>query len=44
MFDLSKYSAKSYYNDNSNKLVIGKMKNETGGVAIEDVFIFGRRQ
>ena len=44
MFDLSKYSAKSNYNDNSNKLVIGKMKNETGGVAIEDVFIFGRRQ
>ena len=44
MFDLSKYSAKSNYNDNSNKLVIGKMKNETGGVAIEDLFIFGRRQ
>ena len=44
MFDLSKYSTKPNYNDNSNKLVIGKMKNETGGVAIEDVFIFGRRQ
>ena len=42
MFDLSKYSTKPNYNDNSNKLVIGKMKNETGGVAIEDVFIFGR--
>ena len=44
MFDLSKYSTKPNYNDNSNKLVIGKMKNETGGVGIEDVFIFGRRQ
>ena len=44
MFDLSKYSTKPNCNDNSNKLVIGKMKNETGGVAIEDVFIFGRRQ
>ena len=44
MFDLSKYSTKPNYNDHSNKLVIGKMKNETGGVAIEDVFIFGRRQ
>ena len=35
MFNLSNYSAKSEYYDNSNKLVVGKMKDETGGVAIE---------
>ena len=35
MFDFSNYSTKSKYCDNSNKLVIGKMKDETGGVAIE---------
>ena len=33
MFDFSNYSTKSKYCDNSNKLVIGKMKDETGGVA-----------
>ena len=36
----SNYSTKSKYYDNSNKLVTGKMKDETGGVAI----IFVRRQ
>ena len=35
MFNLSNYSAKSKYYDNSNKLVVGKMKDKTGGVAIE---------
>ena len=35
MFDVSNYSAKSKYYDHSNKLVIGKMKDGTGGVAIE---------
>ena len=35
MFDFSNYSTKSKYYDNSNKLVFGKMKNETAGVAIE---------
>ena len=34
MFDFSHYLTKSKYYDNSNKLVIGKMKNETGGIAI----------
>ena len=34
MFDFSNYLTKSKYYDNSNKLVIGKMKNETGGIAI----------
>ena len=36
MFDFSNYSTKSKYYDNSNKLVIGKMKNETGGFAVEE--------
>ena len=36
MFDFSNYLTKSKYYDNSNKLVIGKMKGETGGVAIEE--------
>ena len=36
MFDFSNYSAKSKYYDNSNKLVVGKMKYETAGVAIEE--------
>ena len=36
MFDFSNYSTKSKYYDNSNKLVAGKMKYETAGVAIEE--------
>ena len=35
MFDFSNYSTKSKY-DNSNKLVVGKMKDELGGVAIKE--------
>ena len=35
MFDVSIYSAKSKYYDDSNKLVV-KMKYEIGAVAIED--------
>ena len=35
MFDFSNYSAKSKYYDDSNKLVVGQMKDETTGVAIE---------
>ena len=35
MFDFSSYSTKSKYFDNSNKLVFGRMKDETVGVAIE---------
>ena len=34
MFGFSNYSSKYY--DNSNKLNIGKMKDETWGVAIEE--------
>ena len=36
IFDFSNYSTKSKYYDNANKLAIGKMKDETGGVAIEE--------
>ena len=35
MFDFSNYSTKSKYYDNSKKLVIGKMKDETAGVAFK---------
>ena len=34
MFDFSNYSTKSKHYDNSNKLVIGKMKDKTAGVAV----------
>ena len=34
MFDFSNDLTKSKYYDNSNKLVVGKMKDETVGVAI----------
>ena len=36
MFDFSNYSTKLKYYDNSNKLVAGKMKDKTAGVAIEE--------
>ena len=36
MFDFSNYSTKSKYYDGSNKLIIGKMKDKTGVVAIEE--------
>ena len=36
IFDFNNYSVKTKYFDNSNKLVVGKMKDETGGVALED--------
>ena len=51
MFDFSDYSTESkYYDQNSNKLVTGKMKDEISGFAIEEFgglkpkiyFIFGR--
>ena len=38
MFGFRNYSTKSKYYDNSNKLVVGKMKDETSGVAIEEFF------
>ena len=37
MLDFSNYSIKSKYYDNSNKLVIGKMKDKTGAVAIKEL-------
>ena len=36
MFDFSNYLTKSHYYDDSNKLVIGKMKYETDGITIEE--------
>ena len=36
MFDFSNYSTKSKYHDDLNKLLTGKMKDETGGVSIEE--------
>ena len=36
MFDFSNYSTKSKYYNSSNKLVVGKMKDETAGVGIEE--------
>ena len=35
MLHFSIYSTKSKYYHNSNKLVAGKMKDETAGIAIE---------
>ena len=40
MFDFSNYSTKSKYYDNSNKLVIRKIKDETWSVAIDKFFRF----
>ena len=48
IFDFGSYATKSKYSDNSNKLVVGKMKDETAGVVIEefvefkDVLLFRR--
>ena len=36
VFDFTNYLIKSKYHDDSNKLVIGKKKAETGAVAIEE--------
>ena len=38
MLDFINYMTKSKYYYDSNKLVVGKMKDETGGVAIEEFF------
>ena len=35
IFDFSNYSNKSKFYDDLNKLVTGKMKDETGGIAIK---------
>ena len=36
MFDFSNFSAKSKYYDNSNKIIVVKMKDKTAGAAIEE--------
>ena len=40
IFDFTSYATKSKYSDNSKKLVVGKMKDETAGVAIEEFVEF----
>ena len=37
--DFSNYSTKSKYNDNSSTVVVGKMKDKTAGVAIEEFVV-----
>ena len=37
MFDFSNYSTKSKYYDDTNKLMVGKMKDETAGVTIKEL-------
>ena len=37
MFDVSNYSTISKYYDDSNKLVVHKMKDETAGVVIKEL-------
>ena len=36
IFDFSNYWTKSKYHDNSNKLIIGKLKDKAAGVVIEE--------
>ena len=38
MFNLNNYSTKSKYYDDSNKLVIGKMKDKAGSIAVQEFF------
>ena len=37
MFDFSNCSTKSKYYDDSNKLVVGEMKDEAGSVALNNL-------
>ena len=43
MFDFSNYSTKSKYYDDSNKLVVGEMKGETGSVTLNN-FLDGNQR
>ena len=43
MFDFSNYSTKSKYYDDSNKLMTGKMKDETADVAIKEYVVLKRK-
>ena len=43
IFDFSNDSTKPKYYDNSSKVVLGKMKDETAGVAIEE-FVRSKRK
>ena len=44
MVAFSNYWTKSKYYDNSNKLVVGKMKDETADVAIEEFVLLKNYQ
>ena len=37
MFDFSNYSIKSKYYDNSNRLVVGEMKDETASLRLKNL-------
>ena len=39
MFDFSNHSTNLRYYDNSNKLVIGKIKDESTGVTIKEIVV-----
>ena len=43
MFDFSNYSTKSKYYDDSNKLMTGKMKDETADVAIKEYVVLKQK-
>ena len=43
MFDFSNYSTKSKYYDNPSKFVVGKIKDETAYVAIEELVRLKRK-
>ena len=39
IFDFSSYSSKSKYDDDSNKLTVGKMRAETASVSIKELVV-----
>ena len=43
IFDFSKYSTKSRFYDDSNKIVFGKMKDETAGVSMKEFFDWNQK-
>ena len=38
MFDFNNYATESKYYDNSNRVLVGKMKDEITGVAVKEMF------
>ena len=39
IFDFSSYSSKSKYDDDSNELIVGKMRAETASVSIKELVV-----